>query len=160
MLSYCVPEDAATMAKIYVDAFLRDPTYQVMYGQVSTQDLLAHMRKTFSNGMIHRIDPESKQERHCLKMTDDETKEIVAFVIWTDLPEGYTVEQDPQTRVTNVTGACESLRRDAARILGELRSCHSSKQEPHWREFPPPMEDTRSAIFSFHYTSNLAIYFK
>ncbi|KAK4690242.1 hypothetical protein P7C71_g6499, partial [Lecanoromycetidae sp. Uapishka_2] len=134
-LSYCKPEDAPQISEIAYFAFENNPRFKVMYGKVSQATLLSWGKDLYRNIIASQQDQNASQQRHCLKITDPESGEILAFAIWSWLPNGYKPEEDYQAQVSYKgwpQGIQEALARDYPRRTGQLRSEHPGRSKEHW----------------------------
>jgi len=132
-LSHCVPSDASAFAKSFLDTYECMPRHKATFGAIPRERQLESLTKSFQTGIVSQDHPTVTQENHYLKVTDPVTSELVAFAIWTYLPQGYKLEEDSFVNVKEVPeGANEALLRDVAGMTGVLRGEHEGRKGPHW----------------------------
>ncbi len=141
-LSYCKPDDAPQLSEITLAAFEVAPRFIVGHGKVPRDVQLKRDEEGYRKSIASQGDPNAAQQKHCLKVTDPTTGDIMAFAIWCWLPNGYKPEEDSQTQVPDAgfpEGTNEAMVRDLWRMTGQLRSEHPGRREEHWCEclFPP-----------------------
>ena len=137
-LSYCVPTDAPELARLHYAIFHSPPIYQVIYAGADPADVLVKHEKSFASGLQEQAHATKKDRAlHYLKMTDETTGEIAAYILWTFLPNGYhEVETDSQAQANGMlAGTNVEVARAFKKSVGTIRSAHEGRKEPLFCRF-------------------------
>lgn len=134
-VNYCTPDDASELAELSQCAFESAPRFKVMYGKVPRATLVSKSEEGYGKDITSLGQRFAPQQKHCLKVLEPGTGEIMAFAIWAWLPNGYKAEEDSQIQLSDQglpEGANVALIRDLFEMTGELRSEHPGRSEAHW----------------------------
>lgn len=123
-LSHCVPADALELARLHHSIFHEPPIYRVTYEGMDAADVLAKHQKGFVTGLEEQTRPMTDNETHYLKMTDDSTSKIAAYVVCSFLPNGYDAEKGLEAQSMGMPArfdmlATESFKRSVAKARSE-----------------------------------------
>ena len=131
----CVPSDAPAFAEVFVSAFETSPRHKVTYGSIPRDQQVSMFTEKFAKGIESQAHPTATQQRHCIKVSDPTSGELMAFAVWEYLPQGYKREEDWGANITMVPeGANERFTKDFAQMTGNVRGRHEGRKGPHWCE--------------------------
>ena len=131
-LSHCVLADAPELARIHYAVYSRPPLNRAIYRDSNPADVIAKYEKNFSAGIEEQDHPTSSREVHYLKITDDAIDEIISYIIWIYLPDGYDPKKDPQAHAEGMpSGANMDIAKESKRLIGHIRGEHEGRRGPH-----------------------------
>ncbi|KAL8827337.1 MAG: hypothetical protein Q9191_003247 [Dirinaria sp. TL-2023a] len=131
-LSHCIPSDAPELARIH-HAVFSSPIYRVMYEHAKPEAVVEKYEKFFTDGILEQANRTDCREVHYLKITNPGTGEIMAYIVWVFLPNGYYAAEDSQTSVEGFPdGSNIPVLHEFKRVIKVVRGEDKGRKGPHF----------------------------